>query len=101
MSDSRFLRGAILQALYAAHPLQVPDNVLIRTCGEQGFPMTAERLASELVYLRDWPEIGDGYVSLRLASVPGSNETIGWSRITPRGINLMEKMSPPDPMIAL
>jgi hypothetical protein len=97
--DPRWVRGQILRVLHAAHPQWVPDHLLRHTLADRDCAISEETLRSELVYLRDWPARGDGYIDLQLRRVLRSGEQVGVSRITPRGINLVEKLCAPDPQI--
>ncbi len=99
-TDPRWIRRMILKALYAQHPEWMSDQLLRFSLDNLGCPVSGETMSSELVYLRDYPDKNDGYVELRAEHVAGSNEERFESRITPDGINLVEKLSPPDPAIA-
>jgi hypothetical protein len=76
------------------------DEELLILLADQGCPLPEEKLRSELHYLRDWPEIGDGYIQLQMRAQPRTRGFIRESRITPRGINLVERMVPSDDTIA-
>ena len=97
--DSRYVRHMILKALYANHPGWMPDSLLLRSMDDLGVPLAQERLSSELIYLRDWPNDDRGYVELQSRFVPVSGGTIKESRLTPLGVNLIERLIPRDPMV--
>ena len=99
--DSRFVRGLILKVLYAEHPAWVNDGLLRRALDDLGCSLTQERLASELIYLRDWPADNAGYVELQGRHVPRTGEAVKESRVTPRGVNLVERLVPSDPMVVI
>jgi len=98
--ESRLIRGKILKILFAAHPEWVEDLELLLKLGDLNCPIDATRLSSELIYLRDTPESHHGYVELQVLKTAGGEE-IPQSRITGKGIDLIEKLIPADPRVAL
>jgi len=96
--DSRVVRNRILKILYEKHPNWTDDMELWVELGDLNCEISADRLASELIYLRDVPEKAKGYVELQIKTVRG--EKYPQSRITPLGIDLYEKAVPADPRIA-
>jgi len=97
-TDPRVVRNRLLKILHRWHPEWVDDEVLMLGLGDMNVLVPLKDLVSELVYLRDWPEKDHGYVELRtVTTVDGE---LGQSRITPRGINLVERAIAADPMIA-
>jgi hypothetical protein len=98
--DPRYVRNRILRLLSAQHPDWVSDAELLIQLADQGCPLSEDRLRSELHYLRDWPASGAGYVELQIKAVPRSRAGVKQSRITPRGINLVERLAAPDDTIA-
>jgi hypothetical protein len=98
--DPRIVRNRILKILHKKHPEWVTDEELLLALGDASCEIGIKSLVSELIYLRDYPEKENGYVELREEFIAGTNDTEGFSRITPRGIDLVEKLLPPDKRIA-
>jgi len=93
---SKHIRKCIIEVLYKKHPEWVADDLLWICLKDLGCLVSAEQLASELVYLRDYPAKDNGYIELRPQWSSMMKGNVNMSRLTPRGVDLREGTIEPD-----
>lgn len=99
-NDPAWVRNRILYVLYRAHPEAVEDTMLRSMLERRGCVIKHDVMRSELYWLRDSPVRGEGYIELIAEDVPGApGEKVYKSRITPKGVNLVEGFCPADPAV--
>ena len=82
------IRGLILKALITEHPAFVDKHVLRLLLDDMGYPTTEEEFESHLVYLEDTTK---AYIESEERKGKGFH--ISLLRITPTGMDLMDKLS--------
>lgn len=92
--ETKEIRGWILNILHRAQPYGASYQVIERTLLDLGFPIGANGLKSELMYLTQ-----KGYTRLEEIERNGVKRRINY--ITPKGVDLLECTIDCDPGVML
>lgn len=90
----RVQRGWILKSLYKSFPTGVNSDVISLTLAEMRLSLTGGTLRGHCDYLE-----GKGYVEIKKEADRSDN--VFFTKITPKGIDLIEETIPADPGVKL
>jgi hypothetical protein len=94
--EIKIIRGRILKTLKTNYPYPAGSELLSSILTDAQYNISPPQVNAQLIYLEE-----KGYIEMKKAEIPGMNISRNLSKITPKGIDLLEGNIKADPGVDL